>query len=187
MLYYERVQQPRLGIYPIRNSPRSSEETLKPDTLTVHVNGSESSLASTSELGVLHQSEEKKLDRVMGPRVVRSVAAGRGRSLSAAPSSERESSVMSSAEKERTPKLSETSLPNGIGNGVAYATPSSSHQKSPTPELPLPALVGSSASEPASSTPPPISPPPSEPPPPRIHSPRPVHPPVEPALVGLRA
>jgi ubiquitin carboxyl-terminal hydrolase 1 len=184
MLYYERVQQPRLGIYPLRNSPRSSEETLKPDMLTVHVNGSESSLLSESEVGALPHIEEKKTDRLMGPRIVRSVVAGRGRSFSAT-TSERESSVVSSSETERTPKCSEVLLPNGVANGDAHMHP----DPPPTPPASEPISTTSSIilaglPEPASPIPPNTSP---EPPPRRIHSPRPVHAPVGPSMVGLRA
>lgn len=75
MLYYERVVQSRPGIYPHHNSPRSSEETLKP-----HVNGSTTSVASLLVDGDVVESRGRGL---MGPRVVRSVVAGR-RSISAA-------------------------------------------------------------------------------------------------------
>jgi len=191
-LYYERVQQPRLGIYPLRNSPRSSEETLKPETITAHVNGSASSLLSESEVRVLHHSEEKKPDRMMGPRVVRSVAAGRGRSLSVVPS-EGESSRVSSSETERTPKRTETILPNGVANGDAHVSqPSSPEPKPPAPEsapstLFAPTAVLADPSGGTPSIPPPTSHLSPEPPPPRIHSPRPVHAPVGPSMVGLRA
>jgi ubiquitin carboxyl-terminal hydrolase 1 len=73
MLYYERVVQSRPGIYPHHNSPRSSEETLKP-----RVNGSTTSVASLD--GDVVESRGRG---VMGPRVVRSVVARR-RSVSAA-------------------------------------------------------------------------------------------------------
>ncbi|KAG0709925.1 hypothetical protein DFH29DRAFT_792392 [Suillus ampliporus] len=76
MLYYERVVQSRPGIYPHHNSPRSSEETLKP-----HVNGSTTSLASLLPDG--DHVVENRGRGVTGPRVVRSVLAGR-RSVSAA-------------------------------------------------------------------------------------------------------
>ena len=75
MLYYERVvQSSRPSIYPLHNSPRSSEETLKP-----HMNGSTTSLGSVlADSGVVEQRGRV----VVGPRVVRGVAAGR-RSVSA--------------------------------------------------------------------------------------------------------
>ena len=76
MLYYERVVQSRSGSYPLHGSPRSSEETLKPNHSTNGVNGSTASLASRDEM-------ERS---VRGARIVRSVAAGRGRSASLAPS-----------------------------------------------------------------------------------------------------
>ena len=79
MLYYERVvQSSRNGIYPLHNSPRSSEETLKPRIM----NGSTTSLESVLADG---EVVERSGRGVMGPRVVRSVAAGR-RSVSAVPS-----------------------------------------------------------------------------------------------------
>lgn len=76
MLYYERVVQSRPGIYPLDGSPRGSEETLKPNHSTNCVNESTASLASRDEM-------ERSL---YGARIVRSVAAGRGRSTSLAPS-----------------------------------------------------------------------------------------------------
>jgi ubiquitin carboxyl-terminal hydrolase 1 len=84
MLYYERVvQSSRPGIYPLHNSPRSSEETLKP-----RMNGSTTSLESVlADADVVEGRGRAMMGprAVMGPRVVRSVAAGR-RSVSAAPS-----------------------------------------------------------------------------------------------------
>lgn len=74
MLYYERVVQSRPGIYPLYGSPRSSEETLKPNHSIHDVNGSTASLTSRDET-------ERS---VYGARIVRSVAAGRGRSASVA-------------------------------------------------------------------------------------------------------
>lgn len=80
MLYYERVVQSRPGIYPLRDSPRSSEETLKPRLSTsTTVNASTASLASIS------LSEERERG-VRGARIVRSVVTRRGRSASATPS-----------------------------------------------------------------------------------------------------
>lgn len=79
MLYYERVVQSRPGIYPLHGSPRSSEETLKPNHSANGVNGSTASLASRDEM-------ERS---VYGARIVRSVAAGRGRSASLTPSERR--------------------------------------------------------------------------------------------------
>lgn len=76
MLYYERVVQSCSGVYPLHGSPRSSEETLKPNHSTNGVNESTASLASRDEM-------ERS---VYGARIVRSVAAGRGRSASLAPS-----------------------------------------------------------------------------------------------------
>ncbi|KIJ20419.1 hypothetical protein PAXINDRAFT_160978 [Paxillus involutus ATCC 200175] len=80
MLYYERVVQSRPGIYPLHSSPRSSEETLRPKHSIEGVNGSTASLVSVMD------SREGRERSVYGARIVRSVAAGRGRSASAAPS-----------------------------------------------------------------------------------------------------
>ncbi|KAH7930635.1 cysteine proteinase [Leucogyrophana mollusca] len=78
MLYYERVVQSRPGIYPLHNSPRSSEETLKPQHPTSDANGSAASSLASLKMDVREEMERSTL----GARVVRSVAAGRGRSLS---------------------------------------------------------------------------------------------------------
>ncbi|KIK98299.1 hypothetical protein PAXRUDRAFT_31259 [Paxillus rubicundulus Ve08.2h10] len=81
MLYYERVVQSRSGIYPLHSSPRSSEETLKPKHSIEGTNGSTASLTS-----VVNLREGRERSSVYGARIVRSVAAGRARSASAAPS-----------------------------------------------------------------------------------------------------
>ena len=75
MLYYERVVS-RPGIYPLHDSPRSSEETLKPNHSIDDTNRSTASLSSRDET-------ERS---AYGARIVRSVATGRGRSASLAPS-----------------------------------------------------------------------------------------------------
>ncbi|OAX43276.1 cysteine proteinase [Rhizopogon vinicolor AM-OR11-026] len=68
MLYYERVVlSSRPGIYPLHNSPRSSEETLKPRIM----NGSTTSLESVLALADGDVVEGRGRG-VMGPRVVRS-------------------------------------------------------------------------------------------------------------------
>lgn len=109
MLYYERVVQSRPGIYPLRDSPRSSEETLKPRLSTsTTVNASTTSLASMSF------SEEREKG-VQGARIVRSVVARRGRSASVTPS-------------EQSSKI-QLAVPNGSaavsenGNGVHLSSP----------------------------------------------------------------
>jgi ubiquitin carboxyl-terminal hydrolase 1 len=91
MLYYERVVQERRGL-----SPRSSEETLRPDMKWG--NGSTTSLASVSD-GNLSSSPGSSVGlsvsftegdgrrKTKGPRVVRSVAPNRGRSMSVPPPS----------------------------------------------------------------------------------------------------
>lgn len=113
MLYYERVvhgyaQSATPGSTPYAlsqpvdiMSPRSSEETLKPilvdgngnghamSTSSSSMNGSTFSLASSLTHSYSNgdaSSTELRKPRVIGPRIVRSVAAGRGRSSSAAPS-----------------------------------------------------------------------------------------------------
>ncbi|KII94694.1 hypothetical protein PLICRDRAFT_188544 [Plicaturopsis crispa FD-325 SS-3] len=111
MLYYERVVQARPGIYPLSTSPRSSEETLKPEMmkLSALANGSATSLLSADERRVGRAPEEKVVGRVSGPRIVRSVAAGRGRSLSAAPSDREAMSI---------PKPTDAPLANGHATEV---------------------------------------------------------------------
>ena len=96
MLYYERVVHVAPGIYPSA-AVNVSEETLKPEMRKVDLNGSVGSLISEVGVGVLHHSYPKVGGRqqdkmgiggvtspikVPEPRVVRSVAAGRKRSLS---------------------------------------------------------------------------------------------------------
>lgn len=115
MLYYERVVQARPGIYPLASSPRSSEETLKPLTvgLVADANLSTASLATVGN-GVVPvgSAKEERKPQVLGPRVVRSVAPTRGRSLSAAPS-ERESMFVCSREGSTPKGLDESHLANG--------------------------------------------------------------------------
>jgi ubiquitin carboxyl-terminal hydrolase 1 len=212
MLYYERVVQARVGVYPMR----SSEETLKPGTISVHhANGSASSLLSIGETAVvcgrgrqenIEEGERERFGvvvgggRVMGPRIVRSVAAGRTRSASAAPS-EQESSISAStySEAELTPKRGESPLPPP--NGVVPEPELAADETHPAPEVesspragqlqpsrwrvPAPSRTVSMPVSKASS--PPVSHIPTEPPPPRIHSPQPVHSPAGPSLVGLTA
>lgn len=126
MLYYERVVQSRPGIYPLHVSPRSSEETLKPrlSTSTTTVNASSASLTSMSF------SEERERG-MRGARIVRSVAARRGRSASVTPS-------------EQLSK-SESSVPNGSaaisGNGNAVC--SSPPLKTSRSQVSLPSMPSS--------------------------------------------
>lgn len=98
MLYYERVVQSHAGIYPLYGSPRSSEETLKASHPINGVNGSTVSLVSRDEA-------ERS---VYGARIVRSVAAGRGRSVSLAPSERGSSKEL---------------LPNGSGSTASLILP----------------------------------------------------------------
>ena len=100
MLYYERVVQSHPGIYPLHSSLRSSEETLKPNQSTHGVNGSTASLASRDEM-------ERS---VYGARIVRSVAAGRGRSASLSPSE-------LGPGKDFLPSTVSLILPNGNASG----------------------------------------------------------------------
>jgi len=93
MLYYERVVHVAPGIYPSA-AVNVSEETLKPEMRKVDLNGSVGSLISEIGVGVLHHSYPKAGGDRLGvdgvtspikmpePRVVRSVATGRKRSLS---------------------------------------------------------------------------------------------------------
>ncbi|OBZ70483.1 Ubiquitin carboxyl-terminal hydrolase 1 [Grifola frondosa] len=122
MLYYERVVLPRAGVY-LSNTPRSSEETVRPEG--VHPNGSCASLASA---GAAEKGLEKAASRVLGPRIVRSVSAHRERirGLSTSPPDGLSTSLPTS-----TPSIFASSgkpLPNGdahhasssdIANGVA--------------------------------------------------------------------
>jgi ubiquitin carboxyl-terminal hydrolase 1 len=87
MLYYEKVVQERRGL-----SPRSSEETLRPDMKWG--NGSTASLASVSDgnlssspgssvgISVSFTEGDGRTRKTRGPRIVRSVAPSRGRSMS---------------------------------------------------------------------------------------------------------
>ena len=210
MLYYERVLQARLGIYPLSVSPRSSEETLKPMGSVPDANLSTSSLASIGNgtgngIAIVGNKEERK-PRVLGPRIVRSVAPARGRSLSAAPSDRGSSSVMSS--DEGTVRSSEEPpLVNGDAKGDTLLTASLTTLKPPPshrhPEVPLsaslPNLPPPPPVPPLTVTPAPALPPledvqtltiPHPPPSPTLHrvqSPQPQHPGQSQAhMVGLR-
>lgn len=126
MLYYERVVQSRPGIYPLHGSPRSSEETLKPNHSTNGGTGSTTSLASRDEM-------ERS---VYGARIVRSVAAGRGRSTSLAPSELGSSKDF---------------LPNGNGSTVSLILPNGNASHSSVtlkPSKPRIHGVGSSTESP---------------------------------------
>ncbi|KIJ69905.1 hypothetical protein HYDPIDRAFT_78791 [Hydnomerulius pinastri MD-312] len=119
MLYYERVVQSRPGIYPLHSLPRSSEETLKPNHST-EVNGSTASLASVVDL-----REERGM---RGARIVRSVAAGRGRSASAAPSER--GSVKSSLPNGNGSASSSMIIPNGDAKHAPQPLKASASQTS---------------------------------------------------------
>ncbi|KAG5648698.1 hypothetical protein DXG03_000044 [Asterophora parasitica] len=101
MLYYERVVLPREGIYANWKAANVSEETLKPEMRAVDLNGSVGSLISEVGFGVSNRAGQKgglngmangtangnvNVGVVPGPRIIRSVAAGRKRSSSVAPS-----------------------------------------------------------------------------------------------------
>ena len=142
MLYYERVMS-RPGIY-----PTNSEETLKPVSLGLvpQANMSVSSLASVGNGSLLHSMDERK-PRVLGPRVVRSVAPSRGRSLSAAPS-ERDSLISGasgSTNSSNTPKARSPTPVNGdarlAASVIVNPTVSLNHDasllSSSMPNLPL--------------------------------------------------
>ena len=205
MLYYERVIQARAGVYLLRNSPRSSEETLKPEMMTVHLNDSVGSLVSEVGVGVMRRGEETKRQgnggvgvglgaglggsQVLGPRIVRSVAAGRGRSLSATPS-ERESSVLSMSVDsiEVEPKRGTmSSLPNGnahhnrSSSEVGNSIPPSMSASAPVLPLRSPQQLQSSSSAGSSPRRP------RQPLPPRIPSPQRHQPSAGPSTIGLKA
>lgn len=106
MIFYERVVMPRQSIY-MSTSPRSSEETVRPEG--VHVNGSYASLvngSATQDVQIVKPIPTK----VSGPRVIHRV--------SAQPSSR--SSSMSPPDRDPVPRpgtqslaSSSTALPNG--------------------------------------------------------------------------
>lgn len=198
MLYYERVVLERPGIYPYR-SPRGSEETLKPEMKTVQLNGSVGSLVSEVGVGVLKCEEVPSgvgigglgTSQALGPRIVRSVDAGRGRSASAVPS-ERGSSVVSmasrSAEDVVSPKRVATPTPPMNGNAHythTDAPPAKSGSSIPQPQE----FAPTSSTAPLKSSPSKTS----------LHhytkshqapsilSPQPSHPPPGPSVVGLKA
>jgi ubiquitin carboxyl-terminal hydrolase 1 len=194
MLYYERVLQDRPGIYPLRGSPRSSEETLKPE-MTVSsssiswANGSTSSLLSVSEvgLGVGVGKEDKK---VIAPRVVRSVAPSRGRSSSVG-------AVMGRGETSVSPPDPPSIMTNGRqngdtkGKGRAHSPDLLAKSKIPKDSTSTrPPTQPKHQPRERTPTPPPSTPPPSParhsrvPLPQHIQSPQPIQPP---AMVGLRA
>lgn len=188
MLYYERVVQSRPGIY-----PTNSEETLKPISvgLVPNANLSVSSLASVGNGSLLHAMEERK-PRILGPRIVRSVAPSRGRSLSAAPS-ERDSISGSSGstDSSTTPKARSPTPVNGdarlAASVIVKPTVSLDHDasllSSSLPNLPPKPTPAPAPSEPE-----------TKPPSPQtsrtsgsrhIQSPQPVHPSQSPR-VGLK-
>ncbi|KAG6809578.1 hypothetical protein H0H92_015699 [Tricholoma furcatifolium] len=133
MLYYERVVIISPGVY-ANGDAGVSEETLRPEMRTVALNGSVSSLVTEVGFGV--RIGEKRLGMngaanggvatssgsplvvgsVPGARIVRSVATGRKRSSSIAPS-DRELSAMSMSLDSLPPQkpvVVSPSLPNGI-------------------------------------------------------------------------
>lgn len=189
MLYYERVVQSRPGIY-----PTNSEETLKPISvgLVPNANLSVSSLASVGNGSLLHAMEERK-PRILGPRIVRSVAPSRGRSLSAAPS-ERDSMISGSSgstDSSTTPKARSPTPVNGdarlAASVIVKPTVSLDHDasllSSSLPNLPPKPTPAPAPSEPE-----------TKPPSPQtsrtsgsrhIQSPQPVHPSQSPR-VGLK-
>ncbi|KAG5650089.1 hypothetical protein H0H81_000806 [Sphagnurus paluster] len=165
MLYYERVELPRAGVYAVR-AGNVSEETLKPEMRTVDLNGSVGSLISEVGFGVMRVGVDKarvnhngngsvgqangsanpgiSVGSVPGPRIVRSVAAGRRRSASAVPS-DRESKGMSMSldqltRGQTTPISSSLSNGNGLshllnGNGSALQDHSSATMAASAPSL----------------------------------------------------
>lgn len=206
MLYYERVTQSRPGIYPLAgSSPRGSEETLKPLSvgLVTDPNMSTASLATVG-IGngnghghhanghVVVKTEEKadnRVPRMLGPRIVRSVAPARGRSSSAAPSEltdSREGSIFTNDDlaSKRTPLM----------NSMIVESSSSQHRdvdllSASLPNLPPPSAPASpplSSSE-MNSSPPSTLRVPRSPLQRHVQLPQPVHPgQATPPMVGLR-
>ncbi|GLB34223.1 putative peptidase C19 family protein [Lyophyllum shimeji] len=223
MLYYERVAVVRPGgMYGAREGS-VSEETLKPEMRAVDLNGSVGSLISEVGFGVMSRGGDEKQDcgnrhavvnvgSVPGPRIVRSVAAGRKRSSSIAPS-DRELSAMSMSLDRLLPGEAaavSSSLPNGFvhppsSNGSAdqdvsamtASAPSLLSLKKPTsspPVIPVPASSSSASTiSPASTSTSTTTPHPSKksiPSPNRAHTPTPTPTPyhsLPSPVVGLKA
>lgn len=179
MLYYERAVEDRAGVYARGSaSPRSSEETLKPEMRTVALNGSVGSLVSEVGVGVAREREKAGVAApsqvLLGARVVRSVAAGRSRrrSVSGTPSSDRMSaSVSSSSAYLDIPKKT---------NGHAHHADEDPMTSSAPALLPSKQPLSSSAPSALSHVHSTLAPP-------RIHSPQPHHPPAPSSVVGLKA
>ncbi|KAF8076816.1 hypothetical protein FPV67DRAFT_1472780 [Lyophyllum atratum] len=228
MLYYERAVVAHAGIYAARDGS-VSEETLKPEMKAVDLNGSVGSLISEVGFGVLNRAGEKQglngvavnanangsaanagvyVGSVPGPRIVRSVAAGRRRSLSIPPS-DRELSAMTMSLDRLGPEKAapvSSSLPNGFvhapsnqsTNGdlsfMTASAPSLLSLKKPSsspPALPVTTPASNTSTSPASSLPTtaPTTKHPSKQPipsPNRTHTPTPRHPLPSP-VVGLKA
>jgi ubiquitin carboxyl-terminal hydrolase 1 len=209
MLYYERVVLDRPGLHPYgKGSPKSSEETLKPEMVGSsrgYANGSAStstlSLGSIDGLEIgLAMMEEKKAGsgRGVGPRIVRSVATGRRRSSSAGPAMRRESRspievalngiLVNGNAKGKGKDLENHISPDGEDEPILVrSTPNLGTTPLPRPEN----LHHRAESPPPPAhhiTESPLSSPirHTEPPPPeRIQSPQPIHPPAT-NMVGLR-
>ncbi|EGO02282.1 hypothetical protein SERLA73DRAFT_49623 [Serpula lacrymans var. lacrymans S7.3] len=138
MLYYERVISSRPGILPLHDSPRSSEETLKaqsPIPVRLDINRSTLSLSSLRPDGMDERS-------MLGARIVRSVAAGRGRSQSATPS-ERNTTVEPSENGHATPFRAPTAngdatshIPNQVKASPSKSSSLTSSSSSKSPKSP---------------------------------------------------
>ncbi|KAG6919764.1 hypothetical protein DXG01_001603 [Tephrocybe rancida] len=171
MLYYERVVLTPPGVYAHGDANSVSEETLKPEMRAVDLNGSVGSLITEVGFGVRigekraangtavngnavasgsgSGSASVHVGSVPGPRIVRSVAAGRKRSLSVAPS-DRELDAMSmslsSLDSQKAVPVS-SSLPNGFAhsaNGSANEALSSMTASAPSLlslQKPIPSTV----------------------------------------------
>ncbi|KAG6860838.1 hypothetical protein C0995_006976 [Termitomyces sp. Mi166 len=170
MLYYERVvlvQPAGATIYANGEEGNTSEETLRPEMRAMDLNGSVGSLITEVGIGVRIRSETKSLrapvngsasvvvGSVPEPRIVRSVAAGRKRSSSVAPS-DRELNAMSMSVDSLKPEKVEMEappLPNGAGhttvNGSAAiqdmtaSAPSLLYLQKPVPSPPSPSVAPS--------------------------------------------
>ncbi|KAG6831977.1 hypothetical protein H0H87_003121 [Tephrocybe sp. NHM501043] len=149
MLYYERVVLTPSAVYANGDASNVSEETLKPEMRAVDLNGSVGSLITEVGFGV-RIGEKREINgsakpngnatvhvgSVPGPRIVRSVATGRKRSSSVAPS-DRELSAMSMSLKSVSPEKAAlaSSLPNDFtheGNGSAIEDLSSMTASAPS-------------------------------------------------------
>ncbi|KAL0949213.1 hypothetical protein HGRIS_009293 [Hohenbuehelia grisea] len=221
MLYYERIVIAHVGLYPPMHrmdssatglsvssySPRSSEETLRPELRTIQLNGSVQSLVSEVGVGVQRKDTgEKDLKHGLqqdgaaswhgsmstgssppglgiSPRLIRSVAAGRSRSTSAAPPDSQpprneESSTGTLKGKEKLVHR----VSNGDASGGLLLPPSRGSATQSPSQKPSTSVLSSSKPSAATDSARNNKRPPAAP---RLPSPQPPPPPSQP--VGLKA